>query len=519
MDLASNPIVLAAIIGLLLCAFVVSHTRLRNKKLPPGPSPLPIIGNLHQLPLEYKHQVFAEWAKKYGDIFYLNVFHKPTVVISSVQVAHDLLEKRGSKYSDRPRMVMLNEIMGFDSVLSILPYGDQWRLHRRWFQSAFQANTAEQNYRSLQERGVRRLLSVLLDAPADFMLHIKRYSGSAMMEIAYGHPSSSPDVDFMDWADKLLTETFELGSAGSTLIDFFPILKNIPSWMPGNGLKRRACNLAAMVRIMLDEPYERVQRALAAGSTQPSFLSELLDEYSKKGSITLEDEYNLKGAAAMVYIAGTDTTISVMMSFVLAMVLYPDVYRKAQAEISRVVEQSRLPVFEDRSSMPYLECVLKEVYRWGCPLPFVIPHRLLEDDEYRGYHLPAGSLIIPNVWAMFRDPDLFSDPDRFMPERFEEFDFSSNPTVPDPSKAAFGFGRRFCPGRNFGDSTVWLFAASVLSTMDICKAKDEFGREVTPKPLFSDAFVSHPLPFKCDFKPRSLQAIETIVSSSKTDIA
>ncbi|CCL99955.1 uncharacterized protein FIBRA_01980 [Fibroporia radiculosa] len=518
MDRASDPIALAAIVGLLLCALVVSRTRLQNK-LPPGPSPLPIIGNIHQLPLENRHKIFAEWAKKYGDIFSFNVFHKSFVVISSVQAAHDLLEKRGSKYSDRPRMVMLNEIMGFDPIISILPYGDRWRLHRRWFRAAFQTHTAEQleTYHNLQETGARRLLSVLLDTPADFLVHIKRYAGSSMLEIAYGHPSSSPDVEFMEWADKLITDTFQIASV--TLIDFFPMLKNIPNWMPGNGLKRKACELSGMVKIMFDKPFNRAREALAAGSTKPSFLSALLDEHSQKGSITPEDEYNVRGAAAMVYMAGSDTTISVMTTFVLAMVLYPEVYRKAQAEVDRVVEQSRLPTFEDRASTPYLECVLKEVYRWGCPLPFVIPHQLSEDDEYRGYHLPAGTLIMPNVWAMFRDPEVFPDPDRFMPERFEGFDFSSNPNVPDPSKAAFGFGRRLCSGRSFGDSTVWLFAASVLSTMDICKAKDEFGREITPEPLFVDGLINHAQPFKCDFKPRSSQAIETIVSSNKADAA
>lgn len=80
------------------------------------------------------------------------------------------------------------------------------------------------------------------------------------------------------------------------------------------------------------------------------------------------------------------------------MAMYPDVQRQAQSELDRVIGQTRLPGFDDRDSLPYINALLKELTRWHVVAPTAIPHSALEDDEYNGYYIPKGSMIIPNLW-------------------------------------------------------------------------------------------------------------------------
>ncbi|CCL98339.1 uncharacterized protein FIBRA_00333 [Fibroporia radiculosa] len=151
---------------------------------------LPTLGNIHQLPTKHQHRTLTKWAAKYGDVFYIQICHKPVVLVNTLQAAHDLMEKRSSLYSDRPRTVVFTELMGFEPTTSILPYGNQWRLHRKWFQTAFRTKTAQSRHRPLQLRAVRHLLSALLDSPANFRNNVKRFAGGMMLEIAYGHTAT-----------------------------------------------------------------------------------------------------------------------------------------------------------------------------------------------------------------------------------------------------------------------------------------------------------------------------------------
>ncbi|PSR76830.1 hypothetical protein PHLCEN_2v8211, partial [Hermanssonia centrifuga] len=135
------------------------------------------------------------------------------------------------------------------------------------------------------------------------------------------------------------------------------------------------------------------------------------------------------------------------------MVINPEVFKKAQEEIDQVVGNDRLPDFEDRKSLPYLECVLKELYR-----------------------------------GMSRDPVQYPDPEEFLPERFAD---SSQSEADDynPRTFVFGFGRRRCPGQLFADGNVYLVMANIIAAMDISREKDEHGREIIPTPEFTSGLI------------------------------
>ncbi|CCL99956.1 uncharacterized protein FIBRA_01981 [Fibroporia radiculosa] len=197
------------------------------------------------------------------------------------------------------------------------------------------------------------------------------------------------------------------------------------------------------------------------------------------------------------------------------MVLHPDVFLRAQAEVDRVTGHLRLPNFDDRLSMPYVECVLREVYRWGCPLPFGVPYRLVENDECRGYHLLAGSTIITNIWAMTRRTDVYPDPERFLPERFELA--HGQTALHDPRKYIFGFGKRSHPGCDFADSSIWIVMVGILSALDVRKARNRTGEEISPVPAFKSGSVRHAAPFECDIRARPGKVMSHLPADSVQD--
>ena len=142
-----------------------------------------------------------------------------------------------------------------------------------------------------------------------------------------------------------------------------------------------------------------------------------------------------------------------------------------------------------------------------------VPHKLVQDDVYNGYYLPKGSLVLPNVYAMLRDPAVYANPDLFDPERF--IGREGKVAEPDPRSCFFGFGRRICPGRELADVSVWTETAVTLAALSISKICDEKGEEIIPSAHFTDGTIVHPDAFKCDIRPRWAYA-STLVAQELT---
>lgn len=492
----------ACLVILGVCAFLFSAwISARRLNLPPGPKSVPFIGNLHQISFHSQELCFADWGRIFGDVVYFKIFGRPMVVLNTLKAAQDLMEQRSVNYSCRPRFVLLAEMMGWDSSLPQLPYGPRFRKHRRLILDHF--NRGVNSFRPTQRDEAYILLRDLLETPDAFLQHIRRFAAGTIMKITYGHTVRSNDELYVRLAEEAGMDTVTGGSPGSVLVDFFPALRHIPTWMPGAGFKRHALRTRIKVRNMHDTPYEMVRKATAAGTAIPSFTSTLISDNLAAGTSPVHDEEDIKGVAGTLYGAAADTTSATLATFFLAMILHPEVFAKAQAEIDRVVGTDRLPDFQDRTSLPYVESLVKEVYRWHCPVPLAVPHRSIKDDQYRGYDIPADTMIIPNVWAMTRDEQMYPEADLFNPERFMNQN-GKEADQTDPRDFIFGFGRRECPGKVFADANVWLVSACIIAAFQAPISRNEFGEKVVPPTQFTSGFVRHPVPFACDIKPRSL---------------
>ncbi|EIW62519.1 cytochrome P450 [Trametes versicolor FP-101664 SS1] len=300
---------------------------------------------------------------------------------------------------------------------------------------------------------------------------------------------------------------------GEYLAEKFPSLRFLPSWFPGAKFKRKSKVWVSAVHRLRDVPWERTVAKIRGGTAIPSIATSLMKDVPdvKSGEVT-EEEVAAKKVTATAYAAGADTTLSTMQSFFLAMASNPDAQRKAQAELDAVVGRQRLPTFADRESLPYVCALISECLRWRPVAPLGFPHRSTEDDCFRGYFIPKGTVTIANVWAYSRDTRYYPDPEAFSPERFLK-DGKPNPDVLDPAAFVFGYGRRICPGRHFADASLFMLTATVLHTLTISAPLDAHGHPVKLEGKMTAGVISYPEPFEADIKSRGSWA-EALVRES-----
>ncbi|KAF5314926.1 hypothetical protein D9619_007168 [Psilocybe cf. subviscida] len=464
----------------------------RSVRLPPGP-PLAgwLSGHLALLPSTKPWKVYTEWAHKYGPVLHLRAYNKRIILLSSMEDCNELLEKRSNLYSDRPTM-------GWDVNTVIMPYGPRWKRQRRLFQQMF-TKVPSFGYRPEQTRKVNDMLYGLLATPEDFRDHVQTVSAAIVMSATYGYDIQPKKDYFIEIAEDATVRISKAVVPGARLVNDVPILRHLPTWFPGAEFHKFAADTMKMTTQMKELPFKWTQKKMEAGEAVDCIVASKLPSCQ-----TEEDIVTLQEFAATIYAAGADTTTAAMHTFfyIMAAVAPDAVQRKAQEEIDRVVGTDRLPTYDDWESLPYTEAIMREVLRWRPVLPLGVPHRVTDDDIYKGYLIPKGkpnlhwlacwfahrvsqgSLVIPNVWALSRESSVYKDPETFNPDRFLDEDCN---LTDDDSDYVFGFGRRKCPGLHIARATVWLSIATTLWAFNISKAKDAFGEDIPISGEYSDA--------------------------------
>ncbi|PSS38121.1 hypothetical protein PHLCEN_2v28 [Hermanssonia centrifuga] len=325
-------------LALLVAAMGLYLMTRRKYMLPPGPKGLPIIGNTFNMPTNFEWLAYQKWSRDFNsDLIYLNLLGTPVVVLHSAKAAYELFEKRSAIYSDRVRGVMMNELIGWDHNIAFMQYGERWRESRRAFHQHFHPGVIPKYY-PRTVKGVRELLLRLLETPDDFMGHMRHMAGSIIMRITYG-------IEVLPTEDPYIT------TAEAALQS-----------LAAAGFKKEAAAWRKPTRAMANVPFSKVQEALSNGTAVPSILSALLEKLDPNAdNQRMEDRY--RAAATTAYTGGSDTTVSSLGTFILAMMLYPTVQKRAREELDRVIGSDRLPSFEDELELPYVSAVVKEAFR------------------------------------------------------------------------------------------------------------------------------------------------------------
>ncbi|KAF8989702.1 cytochrome P450 [Cyathus striatus] len=493
--------VVIGVCGLFLAAKLFFQSGNSKNKLPPGPKGYPIIGNLLDMPSGDEVFVWKKWRDQWGPLNSVTTFGRTIVVANSYKVAYELCEKKGSIYSDRAPIPMAGELVGWKENLAFRPYGNEFRYGRRVYHQAFGNAASLAQFQPAQAKEASRFLRNLLDDSKNFDRLTASFAGAMSMRTAYGY--EEVDIDFVQLVNKVMDIAGVASAPNSFLVNLVPSLLKVPTWVPGQNYRKIAAKWREKLLHMNQIPWDFVKSQVAAGTALDSFSSRLLKEVKSE-----KDETYLKWLAAGILVGGSDTTYGTLLSYFLAMIHNPKVQKKAQAEIESVVGHDRLPTFEDRPHLPYVDAIVKEIYRTFVVGPLGIPHTSSEDDIHDGYFIPKGSIIFTNIWLIAHDPEVFTRPMDFWPERY-----MGDKPEQDSMEFAFGFGRRICPGRFLADAAVWITVAKLLATFDVVPPLDENGKEYIPPIEMTPGLVSHPKHFNCRIVPRSEKAVELIRGS------
>ncbi|KAJ7134691.1 cytochrome P450 [Mycena epipterygia] len=497
-------LLLSTVLFGLLGAKILNLWRANSSGLPfpPGPPPRFLTGN--DLPAKQAWLTYTEWKRQYGDIVHARFFGQHIILVNSLKIASELFEKRSHLYSDRPVAPMI-DLIGWDFNVGLMPFTDKWRRHRRLFQQCFRRDISA-TYRPTQTKKIHDFLRGLLSNPDDFVALYKTVAAAIIMSTMYGYDVQPINDHFVTLSENAVKKLSDSGLPGAAAVNAFPILRHLPGWLPGCGFQYYAAECRKLTDEMQQVPLEFVKQNMRDGTGAKSIVATLLETNQARGG-SHEQEQIIRAVAATGYAA--------LGTFFLAMATHPEVQNKAQREIDAVIGTNRVPEFEDRPSLPYLEAIYREVMRWKPVLPLGAPHATTEEDIFEGYFIPKGASVISNIWAMTHDESIYPEPDSFKPERFFTEDGELND---DDTILAFGFGRRICVGRHSADATIWATITSVLSTFTIAKAKDAEGKEIEINPAYSDGFISHPEPFQCSIFPRSETARNLVQATAEEEL-
>ncbi|KAI4616762.1 hypothetical protein J4E83_006342 [Alternaria metachromatica] len=391
----------------------------------------------------------------YGPLSSVTVLGQTFIIINDPEIAFELLRDRSAIHSSRPSQTFSGDMVGWRHAIAMTPYSAEWKIHRKNITKIASTNVSVSVFDKAQETEAAHFLLNLLESPDKLFDHIRKEAGSVILKITYGYTAVANGNDpFVDMAAKTMEQFADATVPGKWSVDIFPF---------------------------------------CLGSDA-------------------EMEFVHKWTALALYLGGADTTVSSIMTFFLAMTVFPEVQKKAQEELDRVIGGGRLPVSKDKESLPYIEAIMKETHRWHLVAPMCLPHCSTEEDTCRGYRIPKGSILLPNNWHFTHDPEVYPDPMVFRPERFLET--PTHKSEPDPRNFIFGYGRRICPGRYVADNALFITIAQTLAVFDITKFVDGDGRVVEPEVKFEPGAISHPVPYRCSIKPRS-EAHERLIKASE----
>ncbi|KAI0353714.1 cytochrome P450 [Trametes cingulata] len=486
-----------ALAGLVFSLFLVLQlliSRQRRVHLPPGPSS----GRALRKALKHNpHELLAEWSKQYcSSVVSVGILWRRVIVVNAFEVADALLNKRSAAFSDRPNRVAAS-LCDYHHGMAFMSQGPRLKQTRGLYQQALNAHVV-----SLQlpyfERQTPSFLVSLLHRPKELHEHIHFFYTKTILDWTLGYRAQSlDDTDLLYLSEKVSNNSTHMLAASTQLwVEMFPFFKVLPVWAVGQKTASTIYQFKHELATLFVRTDEHIRHCLEKGGPS-SFMSNIL-----KKKLSDEEKDVAMYSSASLTAAGFHTMISITTTFFLAMMKYPEVQRKAQEEIDRIVGRHRLPTAADQASLPYTEALITEVMRWLPPV--ALSSRSLKQDEwYDDMLFPAGCTILTNIWAMTREESWFPDPHEFRPERYlipsedggMKLDIQK---VRHVRHLVFGFGRRVCPGRFFADALLWITLSRVLATMSITSFNDD--PVVLPEVL--DSVVIRFREFPCNVQER-----------------
>ncbi|KAJ9540817.1 hypothetical protein OSB04_027323 [Centaurea solstitialis] len=431
--------------------------------LPPAPPTLPLIGNIHQLLTKNLHQTIWQLAQKYGPVMLIHTGFKPYLVISSSEMAREVLKTHQEIISTRPSNEGSKRLSYNLSDITFAPYGHHWRKMRKVFLTQLlgpkRVGWFNQVLKMETDSMIKILSSNHVNAPVNLNDLFLTLVYGVVFKFAFGKTyRGEPLFNGVTLKEMLDESTVVL--LGS-ITDMFPsyrwILDKLCGW--NDRLDKCFANVDGFFEMIINEHLQTVGET---NEDEKDFVHALI-ELSQKDSEFTKD--HTKALLLDVLIGGTETTFVTIVWVMSEIVRNPRVMQKLQTEIRSCVGRKTEIDASDISKMTYLKMVIKESLRLHPPAPLLFPRDCSSHCQIGGYDVFPGSCVVINGWGIGRDPRHWKEcPNEFYPERFEnmEVDFLGNHFEMVP----FGAGRRSCPGMKSATSTLELSLAKLLYWFD-----------------------------------------------------
>ncbi|UKZ63824.1 uncharacterized protein TrAtP1_005047 [Trichoderma atroviride] len=499
----------ATLLGVVLCLLtaLLRYLPTRSVKYLPGPKPLPLLGNiiyfsrvLKNLPVEVPLM-----AKRFGGTCMMWMGSKPSVMIHSLEDAHELLTKRGAVTASRPRKNIFMQHI-WPNILPFAPAGEEMRFFRRIYTDILGPKQSQQ-VRKYQDYEATVSLLAFCEAPDDYESHTSNFAISVIFSAVYGTRVSRRTHPLMVELQDIWSGVLSNAQPGSLLIDWLPFLEKLPlrfqPWLKlADSLHARDCAVhMAFLKLL--------RKQIDAGIAPVCFGVNAIAHQKKEGF----DDDLLLGICTAIIVAGGESTASMMHSFIKLMALHPEVQQRAQEEIDRVVGPSRLPTWKDHPNLPYTRAIIKELGRFAPLLTFSFPHYSTEEFVYQGYTIPNNTLLLPCADNLNRDRTRYDDADTFRPERFLGDDMESHMSARQTDyrkrdHVNYGFGRRI----QVAENSLFIQITRFLWAFDTTPRPGEPPLDMLDT---HERLTRRPKPFKVNITPRSDAVLEVIQQAAK----
>nr|AYV88891.1 cytochrome P450 oxidase CYP706C54 [Polygala tenuifolia] len=451
-----------------------SRAQKRNSPSPPPPGPrgLPLFGNLLSLDPEL-HSYFANLAETYGPIFRLQLGGKVGIVVSSPEIAREVLKDQDTAFANRdvPAAGRAATYGGADIVWT--PYGPEWRMLRKVCVLKMLSNTTLDSVYELRRREVRQTVRYMhsrAGSPVNigeqlFLTVLNVITNMLWGGSVEGDERASLGAEFRQAISEM---TDCLGKPNVS--DFFPWLSRFDL----QGIEKKTHNIALRFDSIFEKMIgQRLQIGTAADGWEEQkdflqFLLKLKEEGDSKTPLTMT---HLKALLMDMVVGGSDTS-SNTSEFAMAEIMNnPEIMMRIQQELESVVGKDNIVEESHISELKYLQAVMKETLRLHPALPLLVPHCPSETCTVAGYNVPKGSRVFLNVWAIHRDASNWDNPLKFDPSRFldTKWDYSGS----DFKYFPFGSGRRICAGIAMAERMVMFSLATLIHSFDWRLAEGE----------------------------------------------
>ncbi|XP_062996479.1 cytochrome P450 2F3-like [Elgaria multicarinata webbii] len=462
MDLLSVSVLLLLCVCCILLALTWGRKEGRGLRLPPGPTPLPILGNFFQLDRKDIVKSLVKMSEVYGPVFTVYLGLRRVVVLCSYKVVKEALVDQAEEFSGRGQIPSFSKDFNEHGV--VFAHGDRWRLLRRFSLSTLR--NFGMGKRSIEERiqeEARCLVEELHGTegkPFDPTFIVSRAVSNIICSIVFGNRFEYNDEKFLR-LNKLITERFRVTSTPqAALYNIFPeIMEKIP------GTHHAGSRCSQAIISFIRERIKMQQASLDPSAPQnyiDCFLVKMEEEkHNPCSEFCME---NLIMSTFNLFFAGTETIGTTLRCGFLILLKYPEIQEKLHEEIDRVIGQDRIPTCEDRNKMPYMEAVLHEIQRFSDILPMNLPHAVTRDTLFRGYVIPKGTYIYPMLSTVHYDPEQHSNPEEFDPGRFLD---SHGRFQKLDAFMPFSAGKRMCLGEGMARMELFLFFTTVLQNFTL----------------------------------------------------